>query len=109
MSLTAAAFLNLFTFGARQAARSEQLLQAVSLAQARLEEIRNLSFSAVNEQPKTSCPENPAYAYAVEVAGSSLDCGLKTVTVTVFYQETGEEKSISLTMEKGDWETYLKP
>ncbi|MEW6276618.1 MAG: prepilin-type N-terminal cleavage/methylation domain-containing protein [Bacillota bacterium] len=102
LGLAAAALLNLFILGARLTSRAEHLLQAVNLAQARLEELKNTPYAEIAGQEKTPCVENTAYSYRVDVAGSTLGFGLKTLTVTIYYQELGKEKSLSVSMEKGE-------
>ena len=102
LSLTAAAGTGLFLAGARLAERAGYVLEATALAQARLEEIKDALYVEVVNKEKAPCPENPAYSYEVAVSGSPFGYGLKTVTVTVYFLERGEEKSLSFTTEKGE-------
>ncbi|MGB9826451.1 MAG: hypothetical protein ACPLRU_07240, partial [Desulfofundulus sp.] len=59
-------------------------------------------YDRVVDQPKTPFDKASGYSYAVTVLPSSFGYDLKSVTVTVYYRERGREKTLSLSMEKGE-------
>lgn len=93
--------MSLFLHSRHFVTDSNHTLQAVHLAQGVLEELKARDYDDVVERPKTPFSEAPGYSYAVSVSPSSFGYDLKTVTVTVYYQERGQEKKLSLSMEKG--------
>ena len=75
---------------------------ALFLAQGKIEELKAIPYDQVTELPQgESLPvftgyEN--YSYMLQIDEGQY--GLKTITVTVFYQETGSEKNVSLIAER---------
>lgn len=87
--------LNLFQTAAGNMTVAERETRATFLAQARLEEVKDLNYASINSIPRTACPEDPAcdYAVAVEPLG-----GAKRITVTVYYPGAGGgERTVVLT------------
>lgn len=80
---------------------AENTLIAMNLAQQRMEEIRNLGFANIADDPKTDVdPINfPGFQREVEVddpAGTPTTDDLKEVTVTVYWTFKGEEINVAL-------------
>jgi len=87
--------LSLFHAAAGHIAVAERETRAAFLAQARLEEVKDLDYSALESVPRAACPEDPAYDYtiAVESLGRA-----KKIAVTVYYPGAGgEERTVVLT------------
>ncbi|MGB9662205.1 MAG: prepilin-type N-terminal cleavage/methylation domain-containing protein [Moorellaceae bacterium] len=80
-------------------------LTALELAQGKLEEIKKKPFTEVQAEPADpqGAPlpfgDNPSFSYRVAV--QQVSRYLKTVTVTVFYQDAGGYREMSLTADKG--------
>ncbi|OIQ07684.1 hypothetical protein MOOR_27120 [Moorella thermoacetica] len=101
LGIVTAGVIDIFIYSNYRVTSSYLTLQAVHLAQARLEELRAIAYEDVNNVDKIPYPGEPGFSYSVQVAPSALGYNLKTVTVTIYYIERGNEKSLSLTMEKG--------
>ena len=95
----------------RQTKTSQQESVATEIAQAKIEEAVNTAYEDLTEgifQPRTayaSDPSNPMHQYETQVdvsyldadmQPSAIDAGVKKITVTVFYQDFGEESQIQL-------------
>lgn len=92
--------LDLFVHAARFTTSSEQLVKAVNLGQGKLEELKYTNFDMVASQGQAQFAENPDFSYSVDVVPSAYGYDLKTVTVKVFYMDAGQDKTISLAMER---------
>lgn len=105
-----ASFIN----ATRWTAEAQALLTAANLAQGKLEEVKNRRYDQVLNEPddpsKPPVPfaDYPGYAYRINVSEYTRDDHpylkrhLKTVTATVYYETPGGQKTVSLTMDKGD-------
>ncbi|MCG0277593.1 MAG: prepilin-type N-terminal cleavage/methylation domain-containing protein [Thermanaeromonas sp.] len=89
----------------RWTASSREDLTALALAQSKIEEIKGKPFEGVRNEPEdpqeppVTFTENPSFSYRVSVQESGRY--LKTVTVTVFYEDASGRKEVSLTADKG--------
>ncbi|OIQ58216.1 hypothetical protein MOTE_21480 [Moorella thermoacetica] len=101
LGIVIAGVIDIFIRSNYQVTSSYLTLQAIHLAQARLEELKATTYENVSNVDKTPYPGKPGFSYSVQVSPSVLGYNLKTVTVTIYYIERGNEKSLSLTMEKG--------
>lgn len=101
----------LFPSGFRLSAVSKEMTVATNLAQEKMEEkfaltYENLTVGTEAKQRVSSDPNNPFYPYQREtkvfyvnpsnLSLSQTDSGLKEIEVTVFFQERGQEKTITL-------------
>ncbi|MGI9953178.1 prepilin-type N-terminal cleavage/methylation domain-containing protein [Moorellaceae bacterium AZ2] len=90
---------------ARWSASSEEDLIALALAQGKIEEIKKRPFEEVRDEPDSPLDppvafvENPSFSYRLSVQESGRY--LKTVTVTVYYEDAGGSRQVSLTADKG--------
>lgn len=90
---------------ARWTASSKEDLKALALAQGKIEEIKKKPFEEVQNEPRDpqeppiTFAENPSFSYRLSV--QEISRYLKTVTVTVFYEDKSGPKEISLTADKG--------
>ncbi len=78
---------------------AENTTIAINLAQRRMEEIRNLAFSDIVAEAKTTVTGFPNFQREVEIddpAGTPSIADLKEVTVTVYWTSKGGEVSESL-------------
>lgn len=102
-----------FINATRWTAEAQALLTAANLAQSKLEEAKNKPYVEVQNEPADSSKppvpfaDYPDYACRITVSeytGDDQDLigHLKTVTATVFYETPGGQKTVSLTMDKGD-------
>ncbi|MBE3581369.1 MAG: type II secretion system protein [Thermoanaerobacteraceae bacterium] len=89
----------------RWSASSEEELVALALAQGKIEEIKGRPLSEVRDEPENpgdpplAFPENPSFRYRLTVDESGRY--LKTVIVTVYYEDSWGSRQMSLTAEKG--------
>ncbi|MCL6449093.1 MAG: type II secretion system GspH family protein [Armatimonadetes bacterium] len=104
-----ASFIN----ATRWTAEAQALLTAANLAQGKLEEAKNKPYVEVQNEPADSgqppvpFADYPGYTCRITVSeytGNDPDIRghLKTVTATVYYETLGGQKTVSLTMDKGD-------
>jgi len=97
-----------FIYGTRWTAESRDLITAVNLAQGKLEELKNVTFEEVKNEPAVpdapllTFDGYPGYSYRVIVSGAE-GTHLKTVTVAVYYEAATGRKNVSVTMDRGDW------
>ena len=83
-------------------ASAEKNNTALFLAQGKIEELKAVPYDQVivlplgENRPVFTGYEN--YSYMVEIDEGQY--GLKTITVTVFYQEVGTERNVKLTAER---------
>lgn len=78
---------------------AENTTIAMNLAQRRMEEIRNLGFSNISDEPKDSVAGFSGFQREVEIddpPGAPTTDDLKQVTVTVYWTTKGGEADISL-------------
>lgn len=87
--------MNIFSLGFSQSGQSKEFLVAKNLLEAKLEEMRNVEYSAV--VPEVKAPITGFLEYQRQVEVSTLQPGLKQVRIDVFWQAKGAETSISLT------------
>lgn len=72
----------------------ESIDLAVNLAQAKMEEIKNKTFSSIAGESKAAVPNFGSYNQSVMV--TSIDANLKQVDVTVYWTTQGKEISLTL-------------
>lgn len=102
------AIMQVFPVGVKTAALSRQTTVAINLGQEVLEETTSQVFDDINAIAKTRVnadPGSPYYDYYKQVdvtfvdanmQDSGTDTGLKKVTVTIFWPDSGGEKQVSL-------------
>jgi len=102
LGLVLVAVFNLFTVGTRLEVDAHRHMEALRLAEAEVERFKAVPYAAVAapEAPREAPGRHGTYLVAVDVAEHEAG---KTVTVTVSYREQGQDKSVSLTMERGRW------
>jgi len=89
----------------RWSASSQEDVTALMLAQGKIEEIKKKPFEEVRNEPGNpqdppiTFIENPSFSYRVSVQEAGRY--LKTVTVTVFYEDVSGPREMSLTADKG--------
>jgi len=77
---------------------SNDLTTATTLAQDKMEDIRRMDYSNVTPETKAAC-ESPYGNYQIEVSvtNDSPATGMKTVTVTTYWQDNnGDEHNVDL-------------
>jgi len=104
--------IQLFPTGLNASRESKDETVATNLVQAKLENFKAANYDdIVNEdRAKVSTnPNDPSYKFDrqtqvqyvdTNLAQSTQDLGLKKIIVTVFWQENGQEKSVSATLLK---------
>lgn len=97
--VTIFAALDLFVQSKRYQSRAWDVAASSFAAAAILEQIKRTPYEQVVSMPKTAHPEYQSLYYSVEVSPAAF-YDMKTVTVSVFYAFDGEEKNVSLSMEK---------
>jgi len=76
---------------------SNDLTTATTLAQDKMEDIRRLGYSNVTAETKAACASPYSeYERKVEVSADDPAAGMKTVTVTAYWQSTVKEHSVEL-------------
>ncbi|KUK11814.1 MAG: Uncharacterized protein XD51_1266 [Moorella sp. 60_41] len=91
--------------GSGWTASSREHLAALALAQGKIEEIKGRPFGEVGDEPQEpgdpplTFAENPSFSYRVTVDRTGPY--LKTVTVTVYFEDFRGSGQVSLTAEKG--------
>ena len=99
LGLALVPLMSTFASGSLFATRARHEVKALNLAQSKLEEIKNLPASSVASVTSPAAfPGNPGYSYQLSVAGGVYN--LKTVTVSVYYQDGSTPKELVLTTEK---------
>lgn len=93
------AALDLFVQSKRYQSRAWDINTASFAAAAVLEQIKRVPYEQVVSVPRSIHPEYPSFYYCVDVSPGVFE-NMKTVTVSVFYKSGGEEKRLSLSMEK---------
>lgn len=94
-----------FIVASRWSASSEEDLIALALAQGKIEEIKKRPFGEVRDEPgnpqdpPVAFAENPSFSYRLSV--QKVGRYLKTVTVTVYYEDGSGRREMSLTADKG--------
>lgn len=78
---------------------AENTATATGLARKKMEELRNLSFAEIVDEPKAAIDGFPVFQREVEVTAPEVDpdmSDLKEVTVTVYWTFKGDEVSVPL-------------
>lgn len=102
LSLALVTMLGRFSLAGRLNADTYRYNAALTLAQSKMEEIKNTSFNNITSVAMTNFSEESDYAqfqgmsYAVDVVNNGH---LKTVTVTVSYDDAGIPKQLQLVTE----------
>ena len=102
-TLAVVVIAGLFSTGLISSLDSENTTIAMNLAQRRMEEIRNLGFTNINDEFKGNVADFPGFQREVEISdppGDPMTDDLKEITVTVYWTYKGEEVDVSL-------ETYV--
>jgi Tfp pilus assembly protein PilV len=103
LSLALVTMLGQFSLSGRLSADTYRYNAALTLAQSKMEEIKNTSFNDLTGVATTRFSHERDYAqfqgmtYAVDVVENGLH--LKTVTVTVSYDDAGIPKQLQLVTE----------
>lgn len=103
LSMVLVTMLNSFALAGRQNSDTYRYNEALSLAQSKIEEIKDRNFNSVTSVASTRFSSESDYdqfqglTYTVEVVDSGLNT--KTVTVTIFYTDEGIDKQLDLTAE----------
>ncbi len=96
--------IQLFPTGLRSSRASKNETMAINLAQAGLESVKGTAYDDVTSESRTQVSSDPNFEREsivqfvdtnLETVGSDL--GLKKITVTVFWQESGQEQEVSAT------------
>ncbi|GAH03867.1 unnamed protein product [marine sediment metagenome] len=101
--------IQLFPVGLKSSRASKNETTAINLAQAGLESAKGTAYDYVISEFRTRVsldPTSPFYNFEREpivqfvdtnLDTSEVDLGLKKITVTVFWQESGQEQEVSAT------------
>ena len=104
--------IQLFPVGLKSSRASKNETTAINLAQAGLENAKGTAYNDVTSESRTrvsSDPTSPFYNFERESSvqfvdtnldTSETDLGLKKITVTIFWQESGQEQEVSATYSK---------
>ncbi len=84
----------LFGYALDSSLDAEYTETAVTLAQARIEEIRNIAYASIVDESRAQVPGFPLFQRQVGALETLTD--LKQVTVTVYWQFKGKEVSEQL-------------
>jgi len=101
LTMALVTMMNAFALGSRQNSGTNRYNTALSLAQSKMEEIKNCNFNSIEDVAATDFSSESdysgftGYSYGVTVDDSGLN--LKTVTVEVTYSEGGVSKEVSVT------------
>ena len=97
LSLSTAAILYETTTSYQELDSSWQRLQAIELAQSKLEQTLSLSYDYIVSIDRTILPEAEGFEYAIMVSDESSG-QLKNIKVTIYYTKTalGAEQQVSL-------------
>lgn len=86
--------LTLFKTSTGHLVTGQRESRAVFLAQARLDQVKSCRYENVRDEPRTPCPENDMFEYAVDVEPQGQ---AKKITVTVYYPGSyGAEREVVL-------------
>lgn len=89
--------INAFSIGFSEKLQAKQYALAKNLAEEKLEEIRNLSYSAIVSEARSSVSGFVDFDREVSVTDTEpIVPGLKQVQIDVFWQAKGGEVSINL-------------
>lgn len=94
LAMTAAALFGLYTTGLLAGGMGKRMAGAVALAQQRLEASRSPCVLS-DDGPAAIDPAFPDYRWERRV--TEVLPGLREVTATVYWQERGQERSVTLT------------
>jgi len=104
--------IQLFPAGLNSSRTSKEETMATNLAQGELEQYKNTEYDSISNISKTKYTTNqndPNYKFDKQVeviyvnsdlTQSATDTGLKKITVTISWQEKGQEKNFSATLLK---------
>jgi len=101
LTMTLVTMMDSFALGGRQNAGNYRYNAAMTLAQSKMEEIKNKPFNSVVSialtyfSTETDYSQFPGFSYAVTVENDGLNH--KKVTVAVYYSEEGVSKTFDLT------------
>ncbi|GBF35401.1 hypothetical protein DCCM_4524 [Desulfocucumis palustris] len=98
-TLCITAVLDLFFSGLRHQVQAWEETRASFAASAILEQVKEMPFESAESKARAEYSGEPGLNYAVDV-GPSARPDMKTISVTVFYDLAGEEKSVKLMMER---------
>lgn len=98
-ALCITAVLDLFFGGLRHQAQAWEEIRASFAAAAILEQVKEMPFESAASKSRAEYPGEPGLNYAVGVEPSARP-DMKTISVTVYYDLAGEEKSVKLMMER---------
>ncbi len=86
--------INAFSIGLSQGSGAKDLMLAKNLAENKLEEIRNVSYSNVVSESKAAIPGFLGFQRQVQIEVAQP--GLKQIRIDIFWQAKNKEASISL-------------
>lgn len=101
--------LNMLLGSSAWTTESRQMLQALSLAQGKVEELQSMPFESLRdflENPQNlagNFTEATDLSYTIQPDLTCSDSGLISFRVTVQYKDPRGQRSLTLTAEKGDW------
>ncbi|MGQ9558198.1 MAG: hypothetical protein ACUVTU_09625 [Desulfurispora sp.] len=101
--------LNMLLGSSAWTAESRQMLQALSLAQGKVEELQGMPFESLrnflgNQQNLSGTfAEASGLSYSIQPDLTCAASGLISFRVTVHYQDPRGPRSLTLIAEKGDW------
>ena len=76
---------------------SNDMTTATTLAQDKMEDVRRQGYSDVTAEAKAACPSPYSqYERKVEVSDDDPATGMKTITVTAYWQSAVKEHSVEL-------------
>jgi len=76
---------------------SNDMTTATTLAQDKMEDVRRQGYSDVTAETKAACPSPYSqYERKVEVSDDDPATGMKTITVTAYWQSAVKEHSVEL-------------
>ena len=107
LSILTVPLFSYFVTGNVYTATARNDIAAMSLAQEKLEEIKTRPYNLVQNEPTDSSQPpipitgryNNMFSYKIIVVGNAPR-SLKTATVTIYYQEQGRDRQVSLTTER---------
>lgn len=94
LSIGLVGLVNAFSIGLSESVEAKHFAVVKNLAEEKLEEIRNLTYTNVVTEARAQVPGFTDYEHEVQV--SEIQTGLKEVQIEIFWQTKGGEVSISL-------------
>ena len=101
LGIIAVGLFTAFGVGTRLTAGAREQVKAVNLAREKMQELQAVPYDDLNTGvtgKEEFVPSVSGFTYRVSVTDSGAN--LKSVTVAVYYTETGMAKQVSLTMER---------